>query len=245
LKHDFQFKINKEKIDNNRVSLEDTEFYHCTQVLRKKTGEEIKLFDGLGNSYIARIKKILKNHAELEILNSARFIENLPDIFLGIGAIKTKALEIVLSQVSSLGVSHFCPINTDSSIKKRFNLEKYSKRALESIKQCGAAKIPQIHQVMDIEDWFHLTKNCHLKLIALQDNSYSISELENKILDRIQIAVMIGPEAGFSNNEIKSAKESGFIPVNISNRRLRSELAATSLISNILYIHSKKRIENE
>jgi len=237
--HDFQFYIPPEKINDNFVTINGEEYRHCFRVLRKNSGDIIKVFDGYGFRYDIRILNIYENYAEGKIVKSYPKEKNIsPEIILGVGIVKNSALDTIVSQMSSLGVAHFYPLLTRHSIKRGFKRERFEKIAIESVKQCGSAYLPEIYNQINFDEWLYVTHNTELKLIAEKDNSMPLLVV-NGVENIGEIAVMVGSEGGFSSNEVKTAEANGFIPVNISERRLRTELAVVVMLANI-YIRKFK-----
>ncbi len=232
--HDFQFYIPPEKINDNLVTINGEEYRHCCRVLRKNRGDIIKVFDGYGFHYGVRILNIYENYAEGKIIKSYPKEKSIfPELFLGVGTVKNSTLDTIVNQVSSLGVAHFYSLLTRHSVKRGFKKERFKKIAIKSVKQCGSAYLPEIHDQINFDDWLDFTHNIKLKLIAEKDNSMPLLKVVNRVENIGEIAVMVGPEGGFSSNEIKTAEANGFIPVNISERRLRTELAVVVMLANI------------
>ncbi len=232
--HDYQFYVSRENFQKKFVYLKDNEFRHCCRVLRKNEGDIINVFDGTGNVYQVKIIELNKDSAKCEIEKQIEYdISENPEIILGVGLVKTKALDILITQAVSLGIREFYPIQSEHSIKQNFNKERYLKKSLESVKQSGGIIIPEIHDPVNFETWIEKTNDIEMKIIALQEDSKPISQVISFNKKIKKTAVVIGPEGGFSNNEINSAKQSGFIPINIFENRLRTELAVTSVIASI------------
>lgn len=232
--HDFQFYIPPEKINDNFVTINGEEYGHCFRVLRKNCGDVIKIFDGYGFHYDVRILNIYENYAEGKIVKSYPKEKSIfPKLILGVGTLKNSALNMVVSQVSSLGVAHFYPLLTRHSVKRRFKKERFEKIAIESVKQCGSAYLPEIHDQINFDNWLDVTRNIKSKLIAGKNSSVSLLSVVEEVKNIDEIAVMVGPEGGFNSDEIKTAEANGFISVNISERRLRTELAVVVMLANI------------
>lgn len=230
--HDYHFFTSKENISDSIATIQDNEFRHCCRVLRHKEGDKIEIFDGTGNLYHTEILKIGKNEASCKILNidKAGVSKNLK-IHLAVGLVKSKALDLIIDQACSLGMLAFYPVETEHSIKKSFNLERYEKKALESIKQSGNLFLPKIFDVMSFDDWLNQAKNISTKLICYQHSTFFLNKID--FSEANELAVFIGPEGGFSQEEIKIAESEGFQTVNLFDGRLRTELAVTTALAGI------------
>jgi len=230
--HDYHFYSPVENIDGNSISLVDSEFKHCCRVLRKNIGDQVDVFDGTGKLYVAEIVEISKNYAKCNIIKTETVdcLINLK-IHLGVGLVKSKALDIIVEQAVSLGITSFNPVETEHSIKKSFNLDRYEKKALESIKQSGQLILPQINDLMSFDQWLKSIENIENKLICYQHSDYKFNDIAIENFD--EIALFIGPEGGFSENEISIAKNNGFKTINLIPTRLRTELAVTTALAGI------------
>lgn len=230
--HDYHFYSSQENINGKYISLIDNEFKHCCRVLRHNVGDHVDIFDGTGKLYKAKIVEISKNYAKCEVLNT-NFVDisGKLRIHLGVGLVKSKALDIIVDQSVSLGISSFYPVETEHSIKKSFNLERYEKKVLESIKQSGQLVLPKIKEPLSFDQWLKSVENIENKLICYQHSENQLKNIDIENID--EIALFIGPEGGFSETEIKLAQKNGFKTVNLYSNRLRTELAVITALAGI------------
>ncbi len=229
--HEYLFFCSPDRIDNNKLSLVDAEFKHCCRVLRHKVGDEIDVFDGTGTLYHAKIIKIGKHIASCKILKRSIVNKNKFTIHLAVGLVKSKALDLIVSQATSLGITSFTPLATEHSIKRKFNHARYQKKMLEAIKQSRQLTLPRINNIMSLSEWHNRYDITDLKLVGYQ---HADKSLPTFITGKTKsVALVIGPEGGFTNSELKSVKKVGFQAVNINKNRLRTELAVTATLSGI------------
>ncbi len=239
--HRYFFYISPGKIQNDTAILEGDEFRHCIHVLRKKTGDEILLFNGRGEVFTATIDVIFKKYCECLIISTEKINKPiLTDIVLAFGLIKSKALDLLIREASALGVSQFVPLLTQHSVKQGFNSDRMQKIAIESLKQSGNFYLPEIHEPVELPDWLNMAANVPVKLVAEQDHSISLQTALKKQNGHKTVAILIGPEGGLHSDEIESAVAKGFTPVSIHPYRLRTELAAIVAIASI-YAYTKQR----
>ena len=232
--HRYFFYISPGKIQNDTAILEGDEFRHCIHVLRKKTGDEILLFNGRGEVFTATIDVIFKKYCECLIISTEKINKPiLTDIVLAFGLIKSKALDLLIREASALGVSQFVPLLTQHSVKQGFNSDRMQKIAIESLKQSGNFYLPEIHEPVELPDWLNMAANVPVKLVAEQDHSISLQTALKKQNGHKTVAILIGPEGGLHSDEIESAVAKGFTPVSIHPYRLRTELAAIVAIASI------------
>jgi 16S rRNA (uracil1498-N3)-methyltransferase len=230
--HDYHFFASEEDITEDLILLKDKEFTHCCRVLRYKSGDKISIFDGNGRIYETEIATVGKNEARCKILNlQQKNRENSLQIHLAVGLVKSKALDLIVEQACSLGISTFYPVETEHSVKKNFNHDRYVKKALESIKQSGQWFLPEIHDVMSFGHWLQRAEKLPKKLIGYQHSQNYLNKID--FTGTTELGVFIGPEGGFSEDEIHIAESRGFHTVNLFDGRLRTELAVTTALAGI------------
>ena len=226
---DQKFSINK------KIKLEKSSSHHLLKVLRKKEGDKLILFDGKGNSCLGVITLISRSKLELEIIDVfERTLRSGVDINLGQSLIKSDPLHLVIQKATELGIVSFSPLITDHSVvrikaTKNRNL-KWNLIARNACEQCGENWLPTIADPIDIDQWASTVKS-NLKIVLYPNADNKISDLEYK--DSVSLAV--GPEGDFTNYEVDSLTEKGFIPVTIGKRILRAETAAISAISSVRF----------
>ena len=220
---------------NKKIILEQSSTHHLLKVLRKKEGDKIILFDGKGNSCLGVITLISRSKLELEIIDVfERTLRSGVDINLGQSLIKSDPLHLVIQKATELGIVSFSPLITDHSVvrikaTKNRNL-KWNLIARNACEQCGENWLPTIADPIDLDQWASTVKS-NLKIVLYPNADNKISDLEYK--DSVSLAV--GPEGDFTNYEVDSLTEKGFIPVTIGKRILRAETAAISAISSVRF----------
>jgi len=233
--HQYYFYVNPDHILNDRVLLENDEFRHCVQVLRHKVGDRIWLFNGQGVVYSAEILKIAKIFAECRILSTQLRQNPIPiEISVAFSLLKSKALDLLIRELTSLGVRHFVPLITNHSIKQNFNLDRIQKIALEALKQSGNLFLPSFQRPVKISQWLKNLIPVQVKLIAEQGNAIPIKKALMNYSNINSVVILIGPEGGFHPEEVALAIDKNFIPVTIHPYRLRSELAAITAVNQII-----------
>ena len=220
---------------NKKIILEHSSSHHLLKVLRKKEGDRLILFDGKGNSCLGVITLISRSKLELEIIDVfERTLRSGVDINLGQSLIKSDPLHLVIQKATELGIVSFSPLITDHSVvrikaTKNRNL-KWNLIARNACEQCGENWLPTIADPIDLDQWASTVKS-NLKIVLYPNADNKISDLEYK--DSVSLAV--GPEGDFTNYEVDSLTEKGFIPVTIGKRILRAETAAISAISSVRF----------
>jgi len=223
------------KIRGRRVTLEGEEHHHLAKVLRKKVGDEIYVVDGKGRGYRVTLNAISRSTAEGEIQETHdRWKEPCIDVKLAIALLKNPSrLDFLVEKCTELGVREFIPMTTERTIVSRVHLERLQKIALAAMKQSGRSFLPTIGRVQGFADVLAYLEDCDEKFIPHEKAVSSLAEYTCVEVGK-QIGVLIGPEGGFTDEEIRAAMGCGFKPVWLGPRRLRSETAAIAVVSRIL-----------
>jgi len=195
--------------------------HQMKHVLRLQEGEKVIFFNGDGNEYHCSLvsfdgRNSLSAKIERVILNTV----SLPkEIFLFFSIIKKDNVNLILEKGTEIGVSHFIPIIAARSEKKDVNMERSTKIIIEAAEQCGRNKLPALYPVMKLENVF---KEFEMSFIVLERGGVSFS---SKPLKDIRIGLLIGPEGGWTEEEMEMLKEKGVAFRSLGSTTLRAETA--------------------
>lgn len=232
---------------NDFIVLEDNAAKHIGLVLRLKMGDKVILFNGDGCDYLAEISEIQKKNMRIKIIEK---ININPDqdsklsLHLGQAISRGEKMDWVIQKAVELGVNEITPIITQYMQTKASEqkLEHWKKIIINSCEQCGRNKIPVLYPAISLFDWLNKikisgeTKNQsqnQYNLIFEPEAAVRLSDLKMAIsdLNKIKINLLIGPEGGFSPDEITLSAQYCFQSVKLGNRILRTETAAIAAIS--------------
>lgn len=233
----------EEKIENcpnNEIVLESIAGH--IKAFRKKIGDEIKLYDGFGNIYTAKILKISKKNVAVELISKETYSERNSKIFLFLPIITSHIMDQILSRVCELEVSSIFPVITERSINLKdekeinFKLSKWNKISKGAMILAGKNFSTVINRPVSLAVAFKSVVDFNVKLLAnpsanlfLKDYLFNIDFKDNNIT----IAIFIGPEGDFSSDEIKLSKEYGFMPVKLSNYIMSTFVSSLYSVSNL------------
>lgn len=214
-------------VKDNVFTLPEEEQHHL-KVARIKAGQELKLFDGKGRKFLG----------VLNTPKSGLIIKQLPcimpprDITLYFSIISRPATEELIDLCTQAGVSAFCPVISkfsDKDLLKKWQtkLDRWQQLTLASSKQCETPKVPEILPPLSFEDAIK-----KIKIPALicyeSENKKTICEVA-KTLGK-EVALFIGPEGGYDEEEITLAKTYNVIPVTLGVNILRAQTAAACAV---------------
>lgn len=197
-------------------------------VLKLKIGEKIELSDGKGISAIAEIAKIDKKSVNVKILEIIKNKSTDKNTTLYCAILKKENFELVVQKATECGISKIVPIISERTIKTGLNLERLQKIAKEASEQSGRNTVPEISMPTKFEE---AIKNIKGESILFDISGKSIPS--GSTAEKINI--WIGPEGGWTPDEIKKAKENNFSIASLGHLTLRGETAAiiaSYLISN-------------
>jgi 16S rRNA (uracil1498-N3)-methyltransferase len=223
------FYIEPSSINGSFVMISGDEAKHISRVLRKEPGEMIWVADGTGHVYETMIRSIYPYGVECEILKSFPFLhEPAVEITLAVGLLKNPSrMDWIIEKGTELGVSNFLPLLTRYTIPQSVKEERWRNIALAAMKQCGRCVLPKIFSPMKFANALEYASSHEVKLIPFEKTEHIlfIGEIMKRHSPKSAI-IFIGPEGGFSDDEIKAAEQSGCIQVSLGPRRLRTETAA-------------------
>lgn len=233
------FYANPADISDNEITLDDFERKHALQSLRKSAGDEIFVTDGQGTLFRTRLIQE-KPRFVLHILSREKKVRPQPAAALAIGYIRPARLDFMFEKGTELGVSEFFLIRTRYANYFSDNTRRYKKIIRQALKQSQRFYLPRISAFSSLEEFIKQISAFSCRIAAI-DATYS--SLFQKIFEfnrdsSASFLYIVGPEGGFSQDEINLLNNSAFAPVSLGQNRLRAETAAISGISLIKqYIH--------
>ncbi|MCM1441741.1 MAG: 16S rRNA (uracil(1498)-N(3))-methyltransferase, partial [Roseburia sp.] len=198
-------------------------------------GDEVTLLDGSGAEYSAIIARVGKSEITLHVtgMHPSKSEPNA-DVLLLAGALKGDKTELVVQKAAELGVkkvgvfaSRYCAAYMNEN-----KLERLNKVSREAAKQCRRAVAPEVVYFDKFEDALESAAGYESKLFACEFLEAGGGKLK---LKGSSVAVMVGSEGGFTQEEFKLAKSFGFDGVSLGKRILRAETAAIALTSIVMY----------
>jgi 16S rRNA (uracil1498-N3)-methyltransferase len=207
---------------------------HLLRVLRLKPTEKLRIFDGVGREFSAVLSGIDKKLAVIRILEPYPAItESSLHIHLGQAISRNEKMDYSIQKAVELGVQKITPLFTqrsgvnltDERLEKR--LLHWRSVIISACEQCGRNVLPMLAPPMGIENWL---KQCTESLRFILDPAGNL-HLRSLVVAEEQIVVAVGPESGFSQEELQLAKQTGFYGLNLGPRILRTETAGPAVLS--------------
>jgi 16S rRNA (uracil1498-N3)-methyltransferase len=237
--HEYNFFVPPQDQDENFVFIRGDEYNHCCRVLRKSEGAVVSVFDGQGNKKDVKLIDEKDHCVRGKVIRQYPVEQKIkPYISLGVGVVRNKAMKKIIQQGTNLGIDEFYPLNMQNCIKHKFRRDKFIKKSIAAAKQSGTSHLPKIGGNLEVEEWLDKSKDKDLRLLAHQEGHKSLAEICNRNPEVENIAVTIGPEGGFHDQELELFINRDFTAVNIFPFRLRTELAVTNILAGIYHIYN-------
>jgi 16S rRNA (uracil1498-N3)-methyltransferase len=213
-----------------RVTVTGDEFHHSIRVVRARAGEEVELFDRAGNAARGIVESIDRDSAVVAVKEPIPSRESPLAIHLAMAVIQLEKFELVLQKATELGVKTFIPLITErvELRPERYasKTERWNKIVFEAVKQCGRAVVPKIEAPMTFDEVIRQNGTRLLFDADAQPPTVNRQPPTN-------LTILIGPEGGWTEEELGSARDHGVVFERLGPRRLRAETAAIVAVSVI------------
>lgn len=219
---------------------------HIKNVLRCQKGEHIEICNSeTSKNYLCEINKIEKEEIECNILENLRSnVETDIKVTIFQGLPKADKMEYIIQKSVELGVYDITPVEMKRCIvklnekDKEKKIQRWQKIAEVAAKQCKRDIIPKINNITNVKLICNIIQNYDIILVAYEKEKERTlkSELKKiKEYNQKNIGIIIGPEGGLEEDDVKLLEESGAKVITLGNRILRTETVALNVLSNIMY----------
>ncbi|MCX6123120.1 MAG: RsmE family RNA methyltransferase [Ignavibacteriales bacterium] len=232
------FYVKLEDVTSHGLTLRGDESKHLVRVLRKNIGDTIFVTDGNEMMYQAVIAEIGKTDTRCTIAAIHRkYNEPSIDVTLAVSLLKNPArFDYLVEKTTELGVRTILPVSCERTISHNEKHERLEKIALSAMKQCGRSWLPRIQPLQSFRSIVDNSSHYQLKFVLHEKTDFSHSIASELILhdDLHSLLIVVGPEGGFTEEEIAYASHAGFKSILLGTRRLRTETAAVVAVSHVL-----------
>ena len=231
-----RFFAGNESFYRNSVVLKGTDAIHIFTVIRLQTGDKIQVLDGKGSLYVVKLADVKAKLVKGKIISSEKVnTESSLTIHLGQSLIKGNKFDVVLRKSVELGVKKITPLMTERTVVKsdgNKKIARWQKIAEESCKQCGRSSIPKVSEsIIRLDVFCQQEIEADLKLMFWELESEKGLKDINPDKTPLSVSVLIGPEGGFTIDEVETARSHGFQTVSLGPRILRAETAPLVVLS--------------
>ncbi len=232
--------IEQAAISGYELELTANAAHHVANVLRMKAGDALKLFNGNGCFYHARIFSCSKKSVSVKI-ESIEHVQRESPLHTHLGQVMSRGdrMDFAIQKSTELGVNEITPLisercelklNADREHKRR---EHWQQVAISAAEQCGRATVPIIHPVSTLQDWIDKHASQGLSLVFHHRDTQTLTAIQNR---PELVNLLIGPEGGLSESEIELARNAGFIACTFGPRVMRTETAPVACLSVLQWL---------
>lgn len=213
--------------------------------LRKREpypGEIITVADAAGKAFRGRIVELKEDQARVFIFEEMRAAAESPlDLLLFQALPEKERMELIIQKATELGVSCICPFKSRHSISleereaTQPKTHRWQQIALKAAKQCRRASVPEVAPYCSFEQALEQARPAEVKIILWEKEQARLVSLIRNMPAPRSIAVMVGPEGGWAEEEVQQARAAGFSPAGLGGRILRTETAAIAACAILQY----------
>ena len=242
-----RFFVENNQISDGYVTITSDDAHHISRSLRMAAGEKIVVCDKEENQYECVLENFGDGYVKAKIIESSISVSEMPvRIHLYQALPKGEKLDFIIQKAVECGAYDIIPfesercvvkVKSDAEVRKT---ERRNKISLEAAKQCGRTIIPIVYETISFTQMLHNAKKSDLTLFCYEGEGV---EQMGKVLKEYRtvnshisdISIIIGSEGGFSNREVQTAIENGFLATGLGKRILRAETAAILALSSLVY----------
>ena len=241
-----------DNITASLVALSTHETHHLIHVLRMTPGDEAFVFDGCGTEYRCSFQRVESNRAHLEIEDTLSDVVESPlHLTLAQALVKGERFDLIIQKATELGVSCIAPLMTryadvrlDDQQRTR-RLERWRRISLEALKQCGRRRLVEITTPRTLREFIAerapssartpgAAPNLQRALLLFSEKGgMAVTDALAEIPSDCPVSALIGPEGGWSADELETLNDRGCKAVTLGPRVLRTETAAVVAITLI------------
>ena len=239
-----QFFAEPSWIRENKIYMQGADVNHIKNVLRMKPGEDVRVNDGRGKTYLCCISSYEEQTAVLDILKELDSVTELPSrIILFQGLPKGDKMEWIVQKAVELGAYSIVPFAAKRSVVKLDEKKAAKKQARWQLIAKGAAEqsgrgiIPEVSTVRTFAEALGMAGELDVVLIPyeLEEGMKETVRILEEIAPGQSVGIFIGPEGGFEEEEVERAKAAGAHAVTLGKRILRTETAGLTALSILMY----------
>ncbi len=224
------------------VSLRGDVAHRIINVLRMRLGDEFALTDGEGNEMRARIITMQRGEVVAEVYEvSQPSREPNMHTCLAVALLKGERFDWLIQKATEIGVREILPLLTRNTVVRASRDELHKKRkrwlsiAISAMEQSGGCFVPTVHEPTSLSEALVRMKDCDVRIMLHEGARLTLRQAIGELRCVKSAALLIGPEGGFDDAEVKEAISHGAMVVSLGKRILRAETAAIVGASILLH----------
>jgi 16S rRNA (uracil1498-N3)-methyltransferase len=226
--------------EGRTVALTGEAANHIAKVLRLRVGDTLAMFDGSGRDFDSEITGFRRDEVSVTIGAGREIANESPaDITLLQGVCRGPRMDTVIQKATELGVRCIQPVLVERSVVRldaeqaERKQEHWRRVAISACEQCGRSRIPEVAAPLPLDAAFERMERHALRLLL---DPAGGATLRSASADGRPIALLIGPEGGFTTSEARLAADCGFQSVRLGPRILRTETAPLAALAILQFL---------
>ncbi len=241
----FHFFVEEEQINGSGILVTGPDVNHIRNVLRMKPGERVLISSRGGGDYLCEVRELLPDHIRMEAVEQkADSMELSARIHLFQGLPKSDKMELIIQKAVELGAYSVIPVAAKRSIvrldpkREQARVKRWQAIAESAAKQSKRSIVPEVRPVSGFADALKEAAGFALSLMPYEraGDMGQTRRLLKTAGPGMDIAVFIGPEGGFEEEEVRQAVEAGVKPITLGKRILRTETAGLCVLSALMLL---------
>lgn len=216
---------------------------HISRVLRMRIKEQLIIADGRGNSYLGEITEVSRDEVLVSIKESlAPKSEPALEVILAQALTKGEKMDYIVQKSTELGAKKILPFTAERSVvkitagKARDKVTRWQKIARGAAEQSHRDKIPQVGEITSLNHVLsEAGESCLVLFLWEQEKNRGLKEVLREQQNIKKVVLLVGPEGGFTSEEVELAISRGAVSVSLGPRILRTETAAVAAAAMVLY----------
>ena len=222
---------------SKQITFDKIESKHIVRVLRKKENDILKITNGKGYLFDAKISFASDKKCTADIISITK--KNKPwNYYLHIAIAPTKnndRIEWFLEKATEIGIDEITPLICYNSERRVVKIKRFEKIIQSAMKQSLKYTLPKINAPKKFDDF--INQNLEGTICIAHCEKQEKKSLKSIVKPSEKVTILIGPEGDFSSEEIKKALFKNYIPLSLGNRRLRTETAALVAVSGVSFMN--------
>ncbi len=233
-----RFLVAPEVLRTSPVGLTGAELHHC-RVLRLRPGAAVRICDGAGREFAGRLLRVSSSRAEVNLEEEVQAaVESPLDVTLYQALTRSEKMEFILQKTTELGLSRFVPVLTERVQGKRpagedGRLARWREIARQAVRQSGRTRLPEVAAPCTFAQAVAAARQAPLALLptAAAEPEAGWKQLPGVGAGLRAVSILVGPEGGFSTEEVDHARAAGLKTLRLGPRILRTETAGVVVVA--------------
>lgn len=228
-------------VDDSFITLDKENSHYISNVLRMREGEELIVVDKDKFEYRCKVNSVSKNSVVLEVIEKSENSTE-PKCFITLyqSVSKGERMDLTIQKSVELGVSRIVPVFSSRCVAKSdkaSKIDRWQKIALEAARQSQRGVVPEVTEPVNFDDALSQASSEGNDVVLFPWEDEKGTTLKQCISGKElkKVAVFIGPEGGYSEDEAINASQSGAVPVTLGKRILRTETAGPAVLAMLLF----------